>query len=224
MPHSTMQAPSTISAIAQIEADHRIANNLALLAVMMEVDSHEILDPRALGIIRSARRRIHAIAGVHRQLCNSRLVGQVDLAEFLSELAEELGSICQDSDARRRLMVVADKVFVTAKDARLVGILVAELVGNACKHAYAAEVAGDVRIGLAARGKTWRLSVEDDGAGRSASTGTGVGSYVIDASVRDLGGRFEWQDLAPGTRFVLWRGENDDGLVGAAPSLENRLS
>ena len=61
-----------------------------------------------------------------------------------------------------------------------VGIIVTELVSNACKYAYSDGAAGEVRVTLRpADNGHFRLNVQDDGPGLSAGEapkGTGLGA------------------------------------------------
>ncbi|TCP36043.1 sensor histidine kinase [Sphingomonas sp. BK235] len=190
------------------EMNHRIANNLALLATLMELDGRDVRDPVAVGVLEAARRRVHAIAGVHRRLHLSDRTDLIDLGIFLEELAPDLRGVCQSVGRERRLLLRTQKVAMTAEEAVAVGILVAELVSNACKHAYASDEGGDVRIvQSAASDGSWQLVVEDDGKGIGAfdESGAGLGSRLVAATATRLGASYRWEQLAPGTRFVLDR-------------------
>ncbi|MDF0489959.1 sensor histidine kinase [Sphingomonas sp. H39-1-10] len=192
------------------EMNHRIANNLALLASLIEIDSREIADPGAVVVLEAARNRIHAIANVHRRLYKIEAIDHLDLCDFIEDLARDLRSVCENAGRERRLYFEGTSVFVTPDEASAIGILVAELVGNACKHAYPASAAGVVRIGLSGlEAGGWCLTVEDEGRGYSpgpSGSNAGLGSRIIGASVGRLGATCRWEDAMPGTRFVMHYG------------------
>lgn len=189
------------------EMNHRIANNLALLASLIEIDSREVVDPGAVVVLEAARRRIHAIANVHRRLYKVEGTGHLDLCDFIEDLARDLRNVCENAGQQRRIHFDGASVFVTPDEAVATGILVAELVSNACKHAYPASAAGDVRIRLGAQEDGgWCLMVEDEGRGHTpgaVGANQGLGSRIIDASVRRLGATCSWEAAHPGTRFVM---------------------
>jgi two-component sensor histidine kinase len=135
----------------------------------------------------------------------------VDLRAYLEELGEELEQGCADADSGRRVIVRAAPLEVPPEEATSIGILVSELVANACKYAYAPGASGDVVVRLTAMPfGGYRLDVEDRGRGMAAdrpAEGTGLGSRLIAMMAARLGGRHGWQDIAPGTRFTLCVGK-----------------
>ncbi|WP_420145172.1 sensor histidine kinase [Sphingobium sp.] len=194
---------------ATAEMNHRIANNLTLLASMIELDGRAVIDPDAISVLETARRRIHAIANVHRRLYMINKTDRLNLGEFLGDLAEDFRNVCESGAHDRHLIFQANSVWVSAEEAVVVGILVAELVSNACKHAYHVGEPGDIRILLSAAAPgEWTLMVEDDGHGfdpASAFARQGLGSRLIAAAVTRLSARYAWEDTRPGTRFTLWK-------------------
>jgi len=195
---------------AATEMNHRIANNLTLLASLIECDSRQVIDPQAIVVLDAARRRIHAIANVHRRLYKIEAVDRLDLLDFVEDLARDLRGVCEGAGRARHLTVDGDSILVSADQALAIGILVAELVTNACKHAYPASTGGEIRITLSNSGDAhWILAVEDDGCGYTPSpmnSARGLGSRIIDASVDRLGASCTWEDNRPGTRFVMHYG------------------
>ncbi|WP_404339751.1 ATP-binding protein [Sphingomonas sp. MMS12-HWE2-04] len=103
--------------------------------------------------------------------------------------------------------MAAQTVEVNAEDATSIGILVSELVGNACKYAYAADEPGDIAIQLETLPLGgYRLDVADRGCGMAADAapqGTGLGARLIAMMASRLGGEQGWHDAGPGTRFTL---------------------
>lgn len=200
---------------AHAESDHRIANHLGLLAALMEMDGRTADDagaPEVAAILESACRRIYAIANVHRRLYHDHEAGMVDLATYLADLVEDLRIICTDLHHHRTLFIRADSFHVEADHAASVGILVAELVSNACKHAYRADQPGEIRVILNASDNGWQLIVEDDGVGlekAGKSQRLSMGSYLIGSSASKLGAAYLWQECSPGTRFILSKDADD---------------
>jgi two-component sensor histidine kinase len=189
------------------EANHRVANSLQLIAAMVSIEARRIADPAALAVLDTTTRRIAAIACVHRQLYRQRSVGAVDLADYLEELGADLEASCGNADAGRHVRVAADLVAVTAEVATAIGVIVSELVSNACKYAYPADRPGDVAVLLGARRHGgFVLEVVDHGRGRSANAapeGSGLGSSVVAMMAKRLGATHGWTDARPGTRFTL---------------------
>lgn len=92
-----------------------------------------------------------------------------------------------------------------------IGIVVSELVTNACKYAYRDREPGDVRVKLRQLPDGWgELIVEDDGAGFTQnsngdanSQGTGLGSRILKTMARSLHSNLQYDDVPVGTRARL---------------------
>jgi two-component sensor histidine kinase len=199
---TTRIAPPPGAPDAAQEMNHRVANSLQLLSAMVASDVRTVTDPVARQALEQTRARILAIAGVHRRLHLDSGTAHVDLRSYLLDLVGQLSDTCP---AHRRLSVRADALRVPAGTATAIGMLVSELVTNACKHAYPPDQPGDIRIALTVtRHGGYGLIVEDRGGGRPTSTGRpGLGQRLIDSVVGQLGASATWEDARPGTRFRM---------------------
>lgn len=192
-------APSSID-----EVNHRIANSLQLLSVMVSVTARDIADPDARAALASTQRQIGAIARVHRQLCLSHEAAAADLAAYLKALGQDLELSFGNAAAGPRVLVHAENVRVSPEAATSIGIIVSEIVINACKYAYAPGVRGDVRITLLTIPGGYSLEIEDRGGGMaSTAPGSGLGGRLVALMSARLGASHGWEDARPGTRFVL---------------------
>ncbi|WP_066721544.1 sensor histidine kinase [Sphingomonas pituitosa] len=194
--------PPLVAPSGADEANHRIANNLQLLSVLVEGEARGVADAAGRAALDRIRARLAAIAGIHRQLYAIDTSNRVDLGAYLRELCAEMG---RSLPSHRPLLVSADRAEVRGETAAALGVLIAELVTNACKHAYPDTMPGAVIVALAALpGGALRLAVEDRGCGRSGLSGdSGLGTRLIDATVRRLQGSAVSEQAMPGTRFRL---------------------
>lgn len=191
-----LRAPSVAD-----EANHRIANSLQLLSAMVASDSRGIKDGDAKAALDRTLARIQAIAGVHRQLHLENDTITVDMHCYLADLVEQLSRTCP---GHRHLLLSADAMRVPAATASSFGILISELVINACKLAHPADGPGDVAIALTAIGGGYSLVVEDRGCGGPPAVHrTGLGQRLIHSIVGQLDARMAWEDARPGTRFRM---------------------
>lgn len=200
----------TEDVLAMSEMNHRIANNLALIAAIVELDSRCVDDPVAAGVLAATQRRIQAVASVHRRLYREVELETINLGVFLDDLGESLRALVADGRDCRTIMVKADDFDLPNEHAAAFAILVTELVGNACKHAYKVDVPGEVRILFdVSPSGDWTLAVEDDGVGIGHHHGgtQGLGAHIIQAVSKKLGGQHAWESASPGTRFTMWTGE-----------------
>jgi two-component sensor histidine kinase len=184
------------------EVNHRVANSLALVASMIKIQARGTTDPSSRELLNEIHDRVSAVALVHKRLYTSQEVHSVDLADFLTALVDQLGTMMRESGHRGLVRhEVAPIILPTDKGVSL-GVVTAELVTNAFKYAYPSEP-GEIRVWLERSGTDHAiLTVADDGVGReegAAPKGTGLGSRLLAAMVGSLEGRLDYDDGNPGT-------------------------
>ncbi len=188
------------------EVNHRVANSLQLVSAMVRLQSAALDDAGARNALEDTQRRIAAIAQVHRRLYTANHVEHVDMREYLGALVDELGETWSSPAAPRTLSLAAEPIRLATDRAVSLGVIVTELVSNACKYAYPA-AGGEVRIGLAREGDGhFLLAVEDDGVGMvpgAPARGTGVGTKLIRAMAQSLQSFVEYDTDGRGVRATL---------------------
>lgn len=188
------------------EVNHRVANSLQLVSAFVQLQAAALDDEGARAALSDTQRRIEAVGQVHRRLYTSDDVETVDMAAYLGALAGEM----QESWAGAigaRLTLSAEPIRLGADRAVSLGVIVNELITNACKYAYGPGEAGEVRISLRKDGRdALQLVVEDDGRGLepgSSAQGTGLGARVIRAMAESLGAEIAYDPDHRGVRAVL---------------------
>ncbi|HEY5006549.1 MAG TPA: histidine kinase dimerization/phosphoacceptor domain -containing protein [Caulobacteraceae bacterium] len=172
------------------EVNHRVANSLQLVSAFVHMQAAAVADPAAKAALEDTQQRIAAIAHVHQRLYTSEAVDTVDMRDYLTALVGELEQTWSTPASRRTLSLDAEPVRVKTDRTVAVGIIVTELVSNACKYAYAAGQPGEVRVILKAEADDrFRLTVQDDGPGirpDEGPKGTGLGSKLIAVMAKSL--------------------------------------
>jgi two-component sensor histidine kinase len=105
------------------------------------------------------------------------------------------------------LKVEAGEGATTSEQAVSMGLITTELVINALKHAFPGG-AGTIVVGFESTASAWRLSVSDDGVGISghlpdAPVRIGLGTSIVEALARQLGGRVTTSAASPGTSVFV---------------------
>ena len=189
------------------EVNHRVANSLQLVSTMVTMQSRLLTDDRAKEALADTERRIQAIAQVHRKLYTSGDVESVEMGEYLSAIIEELQATWSTPVAPRIIRLEADALRLHTDKAVSLGVIVNELVSNACKYAYGDSGGGEVRVIFRREASdSFRLEVEDDGCGiekDATPRGTGLGSRLISAMAQSLASTVEYDSEHPGCRAVL---------------------
>ncbi|PSJ42948.1 sensor histidine kinase [Allosphingosinicella deserti] len=189
------------------EVNHRVANSLQLVSAFVHMQASLLKDGAAQAALQETQQRVQAIAHVHRRLYSSGDVEFVSMDEYLRALVAELEQTWSTPQSPRRLTLGADPVRLTADRAVSLGVIVNELVSNACKYAYPPETDGEVRIRLSRESEhEFLLSVEDDGEGLPSDgsiKGTGLGTKLIKAMAKSLQADLAYDTDHAGVRALL---------------------
>lgn len=189
------------------EVNHRVANSLQIVSNMVGMQSRLLPSGPAREALGDTERRIQAIAQVHRRLYASDDVQSVAMDEYLAALIAELQETWSSDHAPRDIRLKAEPLKLHADKAVSLGVIVNELVSNACKYAYPADSAGEIRVDFGKSGERhFVLSVEDDGCGLNGhgdTKGTGLGSRLIMAMAKSLSSRVDYDPAHRGVRATL---------------------
>jgi two-component sensor histidine kinase len=196
------------------EAHHRIANNLALIAGFVRLQSSKVSrDQRALSaedvcmLLQEVGVRIETVGRLHHLLGTRTTAGRVDLGDYLEATCAILTqSVCAGRNVNLRCD--ARSCSVTPEKAGLIGLIVAELVTNSVKYAHPGGAPG--QIDVACHGDLddlLTISVVDDGVGLPDGfdpiTDGGLGMRVIRSLVRQLEGEIDFQSAGLGLAVTI---------------------
>ncbi len=188
------------------EVNHRVGNSLQLVSSFISMQSRGLDNEDAKQALRETQARIGAVAQVHRRLYTSQEVETVELGDYLAGLIEELQGSMAAEGISPTISVKTAPLKASTDRAVALGVIVAELITNAVKYAYAEGAPGEIRVELALDGKhTAVLSVEDDGAGMKGAKpkGTGLGRKIIDAMASNLKSKIEYDSKRKGVRASM---------------------
>jgi two-component sensor histidine kinase len=186
------------------ESNHRIANNLTLIAGLLRLQAAGIAragEPLsatdACAQLEEAGGRIETVGRLHRLLAARGQEPWLDLGDYLRDIAEaSIASMTSTSDTVLRLVSTAGRQIPT-RQALPVGFIVGELVTNAVKYAHPAGVNGVIELGChKARGGATMIRVADDGVGLpdgfDATRGGGLGMRMVRSLAGQLGARLDF--------------------------------
>jgi light-regulated signal transduction histidine kinase (bacteriophytochrome) len=182
------------------EVNHRIQNSLQLVSSFLGLQSRASKEPLLHTALEEARRRLSAVALVHRRLYRADQIETVDLGRYLEELIADMNDSMGEEWAGQ-LQVQASAILAPTDRAVTLGLVVTELVINANKYAYAG-APGPIEVSLEEHRTNLRLIVADHGAGKH-TVSEGFGSRMMAAMIKQLGGALAYDDNAPGLRAIL---------------------
>lgn len=180
------------------EVNHRVANSLQLVSAFIRMQAQATPDDGAKQALEDTMSRIDAIVQVHRELYTGNDVEKVDMRAYLSALVVGLERTWSTPETPMTLRLDCEEVSLNTDRAIAVGVVVNELISNACKYAY--DAGGEVRVALRVQDRDILLTVEDDGVGMKPGgpTGTGVGAKLIKAMASSLGGQVDYSGAGRG--------------------------
>jgi two-component sensor histidine kinase len=187
------------------EVNHRVANSLAMVTSMVQLQSRALSDQAAKDALAETEARIYAIASVHKRLYTSKDARVVDLDEYLTAILDHLAVTMRNEGRGASLRYVIEPLKLATDASVNLGVVVTELVTNAFKYAYP-DGNGEVRVRLSKLPESKvELTVEDDGVGRSnkAAKGTGLGTRIVSAMASSMEARVEYFERTPGTTARL---------------------
>jgi two-component sensor histidine kinase len=220
-PRSADVASETKPAIdypdAAAEANHRIANNLTIIAEYVRSELFSLSrkkTPDFPAIKRSLQQlslRIDAIGRLHRLLTSSSLAASVEICAYLREIAEAARRSLAHAERMKILFSSDTEAPVTAKQAVAIGAIASEALMNSIKYSHS----GDEPVVISIACKRIRrnrlvIEIKDDGVGRpqefpGKSQYGGAGIRLMRTLADSLNANLEIIDGHPGhtVRFEL---------------------
>lgn len=187
------------------EINHRVSNSLALVASLVSLQAKTLEDEPSKQALRETEARILAVASVHKRLYASGDAQFVDLREYLANVIENMQASMHGQGHVASLQCDLEPLKLKTDACINLGVIVTEWVTNAVKYAYP-DGPGEVRVKLRKLTPDMaELRVEDDGVGRheGATRGTGLGTRIVNAMARGIGGRVEYLKADRGTVATL---------------------
>lgn len=176
------------------EVHHRVKNNLQVITSLLNMQGRQIENPEVLSHFEEARNRVFSIAAIHELLYRSVSFSRIDLAAYARQLAPDLVRFYNAQD-RIRVSVVGDGVTLELERAVPYGLLLNELISNACKHAFPETQTGNIMVSFGREAGNIELTVSDDGQGLPQSfdydRASSLGLKLVRSLARQLRGSSE---------------------------------
>lgn len=177
------------------ELQHRVANNLQVVAGLLHQEQKELgRDNPGFQALARAQQRLDLMVRVHRSL-NSPSIVDLPLDVYLQGLAEDLVKSSGRPDIR--LSVSAPPVQLDVERLMSVSMIVAEAITNALKYAFQDRAGGSLSVRLSADSRTYDLAISDDGPGFPPGPAKlrrgSLGCDILESLVRQLDGTLSFE-------------------------------
>lgn len=181
------------------EVDHRVKNNLQMIASLLSLQTKTITDKNARAAMQEMLTRVEALGTVHRRLYQSNNVERFDIAEFARDMTTDL--VRGSARENIRLHFDVESVEVPAAKASPVALMMNELITNALKHAFPNNRSGRLSITVVPDERHVTIKIADDGVGMPVQVmeARSFGKRLISTLCRQLHASIAWQANNPGT-------------------------
>lgn len=191
------------------EIHHRVKNNLAVISGLLNMQMYNLENEGAQKALQQSQLRIHSIALVHEKLYQNETFADIQITDFVKELAEAISDAFEMPDKEILLKYEMEPLRLDINQAIPFSLLVNECLVNAYKHAFKEKDTGEISIALTKNGVNVDIEIADDGCGLPAGFDlekeSSLGLTLIRTLVNQLKGTGEYKSdkESTGTKFLL---------------------
>ena len=189
------------------ELYHRTKNNMQVISSLIHLQASAMGRKEVMEMLDDTRNRIQAMALVHAKLYKSKDLSNLDIKDYIGDLAASLLKSYRRQDSMA-LNLDLDSVLVSLDTATTCGLIINELLSNSMKYAFAESGAGVISIGFHQRvSRSMDLSYSDNGAGFPAGfdfrASPSLGLRLVHSlATRQLKGTFDIRN-ENGAEFII---------------------
>ena len=147
------------------EIHHRVKNNLQVISSLLNLQSKNISDEKALLALNEGRNRVKSMALIHQNLYRDDNLMGVDLQDYIEKLAQGLFASYNIQPDKIVLETNIQKLEMDVDTVIPLGLILNELISNALKYAFEGREHGKLQIDLLQQDEQLLLRVKDDGVG-----------------------------------------------------------
>jgi two-component sensor histidine kinase len=179
-------------------ANHRLLNTLGALHGLLQADFGGFSDPSVRAAMTIFSDRIQAFASMHRTMGEPA----IDASAHLARLCQEL---CAAHLAPRGVHceLQVEPAILPREVCQNLGLIVAELITNAARHAFVGRTGGQVWVTLRRGGCAWICQVADNGSGLRPRARDGGGLMLVRELATTLGAALDIRSHAGGVTVTV---------------------
>jgi two-component sensor histidine kinase len=187
------------------ELHHRVKNNLQIVSSLLSLQSFRIKDQQAKDAIQEGQHRIEAMSLIHQKLYIQDAITQVNIKEFITDIAESLMQAYGYDNDNFDLQIQVEEDLLDVDKAIPLSIIINELITNAFKYAYNTTKHPKLMISFTKQSAQASISIADNGVGIDAKSwkdNSGYGKELIQTFTEQLEGTLTL-DINNGTTFKI---------------------
>jgi two-component sensor histidine kinase len=183
------------------EITHRINNEFAAAIQVVSLTAARSSDRNVKAALAGVMEQLHNYARVHHALQMPASDGCIDAAPYLRSLCDSI-SRSKLENRNIELLLVEFPLRLSSERCWMMGMIVAELVNNAVRHAFD-EQGGTIEVVCRPSGAFVECHVSDNGSASSVDVRPGSGLKIIEALAQELGASFQFNFSEDGSQALL---------------------
>ncbi len=148
------------------EIYHRSKNNMQVVSSILRLSSGKLREEASKSVFKDVIDKIGAMSLVHQKLYESKDLSNINMSDYVPELANLLLASHGIPAGRVRLDIEVQDLSMQLDTALPCGLVISEIITNALKYAFPGDRQGTIRIGMSGEEDGWvELTISDDGVG-----------------------------------------------------------
>ncbi len=189
------------------EVHHRVKNNMAIIASLLELQSHRTDNDEAITILKDSINRIRTMALVHENLYGSDEFSAINLKRFVRNIAENVISSYMKLPGEIGLDLKVDQIQLDITKLIPLGLIINETITNSAKHAFDGVAEPEISIRVSINNGDLDMSIADNGKGIPDSVDIfktkSMGGMIIKILMKQLDGDIQVDSNEGGTKLTL---------------------
>ena len=187
------------------EVQHRVKNNLAVIAALLTLEAEQSANSNAENVLMRTRDRIHSMAMIHDLLCYDGTAAEINFSDYVESLSRDLMNSF-GVDNRKIQMHSSVQARLGLTEAIPCGLILNEFLTNSLKHAFPNGRSGNIWFSLIEHDGQADLHFRDDGVGFPPgfdySTASSLGMQLVSDLTIQMEGTLK-REPGSGTHFHI---------------------
>ncbi len=190
------------------EVHHRVKNNLAVIAGLLEMQADRLDDERAIVALGESQKRVLSMALIHEYLYSTEHLDRVNFGQYAEQLASGLCATYAIEPDLVSIGIAAKEIDLPVHRAIPCGLILNELLCNALKYAFPGGRRGKISVHFVRLPSgELSLSCRDDGVGIPESMdwkdSPSLGLRIVNILTKQIDGELTLDRSGGGTGFEL---------------------
>jgi len=186
------------------EVNHRVKNNLSIVASLMNLQSEKSHDNYHKQLFLECRNRLDSIASVHELIYKAKTYSHINFKDYLNQILDHITNSYQ-SFSHIKIIKAITEVHVDISAAIPLALIVNELITNAYKHAFKNKNEGIIEIALSENNKQVLLTIKDNGNGfdKNVIPKNSIGMDILGGLIEQINGIYNLTSNEKGTEYEI---------------------